>query len=1302
MAEESQNTSPLQFEDIEPWQPAATPEGSPSGDTGLSSRLKLKRNFDRIKLWATQLASTIQNFVTHQDLDEFEEEINGHIAEVIDETCTGRFLSKTDEDTAAEQIGFLKGLWVNTKNLFGIAANGTAKVYSLLVNGPWGIGNNGDATLRDASLRNMTASGNVSVTDSLTAAQLIASLLKTPEFVEAVGMIGNGFGVTVDNNGKAKLQTNDLIVLGQMIVNSLNIREVTYIGGTYLLTPAGSTVAKVLPLYGSSASDTRTWSTSGSGTVRGYRLLWKADNGTVGTMNYWQQGDQAFCQTYNVTQTGNYNNANNQRYWRLVCRRGQVTIEGVVWHYADLSNNDVVYLYDDNGDAVYNASGGTAFVGYENASGSTPKADDKVICLGSQRDTTRQGAVQITAEGTTSFGIYDGINNYAQLSTHEIHYLAKESVRMNARRFSWTTGSGHSVPPTVYNGTWTQGKVSGWGDEWTYNGANWLCVISNGTTTEAPGTTEANWVKNQGPKGDPGDTIKTVTAYTTDIKQPSTPTGSTLPPTGWQMTPPADIRKFENATDANHHGWRVAKGYQTDNVFIVERLTIITGATATIAIDIEASSEASYDYIGVGNLDTALTSRSSITGLNSSRRTSGNSEKKTISLTVTAGTHFVDIAYSKDGSTSSYNDCAWYRFSAPSTVDVTIQQNRIWESVATMKNDVLQGAWSVPVERTPSIGMSGDDGHTLICTPGAVVLTQDMVTTTNFGLPQYVSFIGMRGNTPVDVSSLSSVSGDIVSASVHNTTQIQVTAVTDTAISHRTSSGEITATVTLADGFQTTVRIPVVVNYLGTFKTTIAGDVETSVAQKITYGYDNKTGAVGSLEALGKYIRSSEENISEIQATVSGHTSSISTIQQTSNEIKLEVRTMENLLYNREFLPPVGNTDNTFTPDGWGASGSTNVYADRRLGIFNSGYIISMLVSGSFVRQKIWDPQNSEFKRLRPEKIHTLSFWLRGSEVTDHARIVFYGSTFCSHIDDNIIVDGESVTLTAGTSQKYVDVPVKDTSGYIRHIIQFAVDNMENAGEGFLQIEDRAARRMFRIVMPSLVAGKVAGIDVKNGIVDIMADNFSVHNEDGEKTMGIDKDGNFMVSGTVRAKNFYHGICIWTPGGQNTGYTSDCWYCETAGSDYDFEPGKYYTAQQVFDISGGDYGQPPTQGSAAYDMFVACTGGADIVYMTSNNWSSTQADNGIVILPRPEDYEGKVVDVYMRSYGSNTGRKSRVGCINDHMITGILIANQDGTSSISSSNYTPTIDIEEQTQKRFISIRTSSLRCDWFELNETY
>ena len=80
---------------------------------------------------------------------------------------------------------------------------------------------------------------------SVQAVQLIANLLKTPEFAAAVGMIGKGFGVTTDNNGRATLQTDDLLVLGRMIVNTLNIRE----GELSAVLPADRFYGRKLSLF---------------------------------------------------------------------------------------------------------------------------------------------------------------------------------------------------------------------------------------------------------------------------------------------------------------------------------------------------------------------------------------------------------------------------------------------------------------------------------------------------------------------------------------------------------------------------------------------------------------------------------------------------------------------------------------------------------------------------------------------------------------------------------------------------------------------------------------------------------------------------------------------------------------------------------------------------------------------------------------------------------------------------------------------------------------------------------------------
>ena len=355
-----------------------------------------------------------------------------------------KIMRKDIAQTAAEVITFAKGIVSTLVSKFKAGIQ-------IGPNDQFGIDVNGDTTVRDISARDITTDGNVdadgngnfdghlTVGGNAQAAAFIANIFKTLGYSDAwLNMIGKGFGVKVDSNGQAYLQTDNLLVLGQMIVNSLNIREVSFIGGTYLLTPAGSTVTKVQKLYALQTSQiqySQYWTTTEGLYSVGYRLLWKADDGTTGTMNYWNAGDQAFCQTYNITQPGQYTTAANRRYWRLVVRVGQVTIDGETFHYADVADIDAVYIY-----GIPNA-----FVGRENSSGSIPVEGDKVVCLGSQTDTTRQGAIQLTAEGEASIGIYDGINNFTALSNFEIHYFSKSAVRMNAAYITWKTTSGNQT-----------------------------------------------------------------------------------------------------------------------------------------------------------------------------------------------------------------------------------------------------------------------------------------------------------------------------------------------------------------------------------------------------------------------------------------------------------------------------------------------------------------------------------------------------------------------------------------------------------------------------------------------------------------------------------------------------------------------------------------------------------------------------------------------------------------------------------------------------------------------------------------
>jgi hypothetical protein len=82
------------------------------------------------------------------------------------------------------------------------------------------------------------------------------------------------------------------------------------------------------------------------------------------------------------------------------------------------------------------------------------------------------------------------------------------------------------------------------------------------------------------------------------------------------------------------------------------------GAGASITIQLEVSSESGYDWAFISALDNASATYDS--GYYSGSKISGeNSATVTIPVS-TAGSHFIDIGYRKDGAYISGSDCAWF------------------------------------------------------------------------------------------------------------------------------------------------------------------------------------------------------------------------------------------------------------------------------------------------------------------------------------------------------------------------------------------------------------------------------------------------------------------------------------------------------------------------------------------------------------------------------------------------------------------------------------------------------------------
>ena len=225
------------------------------------------------------------------------------------------FLSKFKDDTAQGLITFLKGL--KAQDVIK-AVNGMS-----LGNGESYVNGNGDAKLTDV------------VVDR------IHDKNSTPSDRVIIG--AQGFDLYMGDDGKSHLFVDYLTARTRMFASSVEIRKVSYSGGTTIFSNAGSQIAKVSYIYDAAKEK-----------VIAYKCYAVADDGTTKTMNWWHVGMMALCQTFNVKE-GESENLSNRYYWRMVVGVGQEKIDGKLYDYVVLSNlqtfhgNDNVIPYSNTG-----------------------------------------------------------------------------------------------------------------------------------------------------------------------------------------------------------------------------------------------------------------------------------------------------------------------------------------------------------------------------------------------------------------------------------------------------------------------------------------------------------------------------------------------------------------------------------------------------------------------------------------------------------------------------------------------------------------------------------------------------------------------------------------------------------------------------------------------------------------------------------------------------------------------------------------------------------------------------------------
>lgn len=441
-------------------------------------------------------------------------EYNVYSARAVDK----RYLSKLTDDTAEGLITFAKGLIAHglADLAMGATFGNSAKITEL-----------GEAFFR---------------------------AIKSLDYDNAAEQ---GFSVEKEKNGKYHAFFTNLTIWGKARFHELEVRKLSYSGGNIYLSGAGSKLIKVVPVKQSVSNGVATWveTTEDDTECVGWKCYLLADNGTTATMNDWQEGDQARCQTMGeIVSGGTYQNASNKSYWRTIPDGGVSTQNEKIYGtktetYLDEDGNEQtkevqVELYDGQAFAWIVVGKHCGDIdGYDDEfsvgyNGSNPApletrdipAEGDTIVLDGNRHrnghgeydkTDRQNVIilETTGEYAPRIACYANISEYKHTITKSVNGSDKEvslsvfetspkgGTKINSSRFEWISDDGSTINIINYRGDWVEKTIYHKNDQVNHNNAVWVCVANSGVdVSEEPSDGSSYWKKVlSGGKGEKGD-----------------------------------------------------------------------------------------------------------------------------------------------------------------------------------------------------------------------------------------------------------------------------------------------------------------------------------------------------------------------------------------------------------------------------------------------------------------------------------------------------------------------------------------------------------------------------------------------------------------------------------------------------------------------------------------------------------------------------------------------------------------------------------------------------------------------------
>lgn len=296
---------------------------------------------------------------------------------------------------------------------------------------------------------------------------VLVNLLKSLDFNESEQ---SGFAIKQRSDGKYQMLLTDLIVWGKAIFNTLLIRELSYVGGNIVLSPAAGKISYIKEVFSETTDE-----------LIGWRCYLLADDGTTATINSFKADDQVRCKTFNIA-SGVYENVSNKDYWRLVTK---VSAENEA--ITDSEGNE---LYDGKKFAWIQIAKDNCMEGSDN-----PAVGDTIVLMGNRSDRSRQHLLMMETEGDSAptFTMYRGINSYS-LKGKSIFDVGFNGINIVSKYYHITTVDGEKIWIPVYRGDWKEGTEYSYYDEVTWLGTRWLCISPEGqTTTDEPSEDSPYW-----------------------------------------------------------------------------------------------------------------------------------------------------------------------------------------------------------------------------------------------------------------------------------------------------------------------------------------------------------------------------------------------------------------------------------------------------------------------------------------------------------------------------------------------------------------------------------------------------------------------------------------------------------------------------------------------------------------------------------------------------------------------------------------------------------------------------------------